>query len=1371
MAIENIGLVAVTEHAAKKVDGANKLGTAQTDASGNWKFTPTSALADGAHAITAKAGSTVAIYDNGVELGSVTADASGNWTFTPAAPISEGPHDFSVTATDAAGNTSVPSDVFSIVTDYTAPANTGLVITDDVGAITGALSDGDTTDDNQPTFSGEAEPGSTVIVYDNGTPIGSVTADASGTWSFTPADPLVDGPHDFTTEVVDGAGNSSGQSDPTHIIIDTVAPAQPSIDSIYDDVGSIQGELVNGGVTDDSQPTLSGKAEAGSTVSVFDNGEKLGETTADASGNWTFTPAAPISEGPHDFSVTATDAAGNTSVPSDVFSIVTDYPAPANTGLVITDDVGAITGALSDGDSTDDNQPTFSGEAEPGSPVIVYDNGTAIGSDTADESGNWSFTPADPISDGPHDFTTEVVDGAGNSSGQSDPTHIIIDTTGVSVAITHVIDDVGSITGDITNGGVTDDARPEFQGTGKADSIVTIQDGGTVLGSVVVGSDGTWSFTPSSDLAEGEHSISVTAVDKTGTVSDPVSFSFTVDTTAPAQPSIDSIYDDVGAIQGELVNGGMTDDSQPTLSGKAEAGSLVTVYDNGVELGSVTADASGNWSFTPAAPISEGPHAFTVDATDAAGNTSVPSDAFNIVTDYTTPSVPVIVSVFDAVGAVTGNLSQGSITDDAHPLISGTADAGSVVELYDGATKLGSTLADASGNWTFQPSAALADGGHDITTKAINAMGSISDPSNPFDFIVDTAPATPPVITHLIDDAGTITGDIAQGGVTDDKRPDIKGTADANAKVSVYIDGTLVGTTTADASGNWMVTPTSDLADGAHSVTAKSTNSMGDSPASNTWSFIVDTVCAAPVITSVLDSVGIKTGYLANGDTTDDSKPKISGTAEANSTVAIYDGATKIGSAVADASGNWTFTPTTALSYTTHSITAKATDVAGNLSPSSNTFGFKVVSPYSNGSESFDTLADGQTSFPSALPSGVTITKTGNTQASSNAQSEDPVQAAHGVVMYMHSGASMTLTLPGLAQKVTFQSTAEIANTVQFLDASGNVIGTLKTKTATGGGTVWNTETFTAPAGQFIAKIYFLPNSDPNDGYCVDNLTWSSSVTATRTPVEVVESTQVTDHADTAVAAHADTQVSGDTSVHVTVNEGQAQTVAQAETTQEQATQQVTDGATQTLTATTAEASATHTSEALAVAVDDSHTPSTQVDSLADSFFGSTADQGEVVILNTNADSYFASTSNQGIHGGDGVDVLKLVGGGNELDLTLATSQGKLTGVEIIDITGSDGVAGHVSGANTLTLSLKDVLDNGQADLFHNTDTHAVQMMVKGDDNDTVNLRDLEHSDSNAGSWTEHGSVTVGNTAYTVYEHTGHDAELLIQQGVHVNLI
>lgn len=81
---------------------------------------------------------------------------------------------------------------------------------------------------------------------------------------------------------------------------------------------------------------------------------------------------------------------------------------------------------------------------------------------------------------------------------------------------------------------------------------------------------------------------------------------------------------------------------------------------------------------------------------------------------------------------------------------------------------------------------------------------------------------------------------------------------------------------------------------------------------------------------------------MKSGDSTDDDKPAISGTAEANSTVVIYDNGAQIGSVFADDEGRWTFTPTVGLVDGSHSFKITSSDEAGNISQSSNVFDLKV---------------------------------------------------------------------------------------------------------------------------------------------------------------------------------------------------------------------------------------------------------------------------------------------------------------------------------------------------------------------------------------------------------------------------------------------
>ncbi|PJE53347.1 DUF4347 domain-containing protein, partial [Marinomonas sp. BSi20584] len=98
---------------------------------------------------------------------------------------------------------------------------------------------------------------------------------------------------------------------------------------------------------------------------------------------------------------------------------------------------------------------------------------------------------------------------------------------------------------------------------------------------------------------------------------------------------------------------------------------------------------------------------------------------------------------------------------------------------------------------------------------------------------------------------------------------------------------------------------------------------------------VIDTT--APSATSTPDLATVSdTGVSSTDNITNDNTPTVTGTAEANATVTLYDtdGTTSLGSATADGSGNWTIT-SSALSAGAHTLTTKATDAAGNVSVAS----------------------------------------------------------------------------------------------------------------------------------------------------------------------------------------------------------------------------------------------------------------------------------------------------------------------------------------------------------------------------------------------------------------------------------------------------
>ncbi|MFB4885532.1 Ig-like domain-containing protein [Enterobacter hormaechei subsp. xiangfangensis] len=985
------------------MDGSNVLGTTTAGADGTWSFTPSVDLGRGEHTFTAtakdpmgnesassswtvtidtdapvkptidaalddvgsvqgnlanggttddptptlsgkaEAGSTVKIYDQNGLLGEVTAKADGTWSFSPVAKLPEGEHRFHVTATDRAGNTSADSDDFVLTLDYTAPDASKLAITevyDDVKTA-GVVASGGETDDNRPLIKGTgAEPGNTITVYNGDKVIGTATVQADGTWSLEPTTPLPDGRYTLTAKETDGVGNVSGPSGEYIINVATVPPQAPTLDTVYDDVAPHADYLQKGDVTNDTTPTLSGSSGvAGGTISIYDNGRLIGTATVGSNGSWSFTPDTALADGSHSFTATVTDGVGRTSEPTGGFGIVIDTKAPdAASDLLVTDNVGAYQGPVVSGDTTDDNTPTLSGRAEPGSTVNIIDNGQVIGSTKVNPDGTWSYTPDQPLANGAHDLTTTVTDPSGNTGPEGSHVVITVDVVPGKVEITGVTDDAGSVTGSLSQNAVTDDTRPQISGTAKAGSTVTIMDGSNVLGTTTAGADGTWSFTPSVDLGRGEHTFTATAKDPMGNESASSSWTVTIDTDAPVKPTIDAALDDVGSVQGNLANGGSTDDPTPTLSGKAEAGSTVKIYDQNGLLGEVTAKADGTWSFSPTAKLPEGEHRFHVTATDRAGNTSAASDDFVLNLDYTAPdaSKVSITDVVDDFGSVTGSVTSGGKTDDNTPLIKGTgAEAGNTITVYNGDKVIGTAKVQADGTWELQVTKALPDGTYNLTVKETDSVGNTTAASPEYIIQIDAGgQPLPPTLSSVEDDVAPHTGPLQKDATTNDNTLLLTGTAEANVTVRIYggpNGTTLLGETKADAQGKWSFN-TPKLADGVHTFVAEAINDIGQvSPQTGGFPITVDTSAPGEVTGFIVsDNEGPKTGVLANGDTTDDATPTISGKAEPGSVVHVYVNGQENGTAVADANGNWTYT-TGSLADGEYTFTARAEDSAGNL--------------------------------------------------------------------------------------------------------------------------------------------------------------------------------------------------------------------------------------------------------------------------------------------------------------------------------------------------------------------------------------------------------------------------------------------------------
>ncbi|MBP4049355.1 DUF4347 domain-containing protein [Chromobacterium violaceum] len=599
------------------------------------------------------------------------------------------------------------------------------------GTDTGSSSSDGITDDNTPTVTGTAVAGSTVTVYVDGVSVGTTTADGSGAWSYNFVSSLADGGHVITAMASSG-GVNSGVSSGRSITIDTTAPSAPSglALSAATDTGSSSSD----GKTSNNQPTVQGTAEANSTVTVYVDGAAVGTATADGSGAWTYNLTSSLSEGNHSIRATATDAAGNASGQSSAYNITVDTTAPsAPSGLALS--AATDTGSSHSDGKTSNNQPTVQGTAEANSTVTVYVDGTAVGTATADGSGAWTYNLTSSLSEGSHSIRATATDTAGNVSSQSSAYNITVDTTAPS-APSGLALSAATDTGSSHSDGKTSNNQPAVQGTAEANSTVTVYVDGTAVGTATADGSGAWTYNLTSSLSEGNHSIRATATDAAGNASGQSSaYNITVDTTAPGAPA--GLALSAATDTGSSHSDGKTSNNQPTVQGTAEANSTVTVYVDGTAVGTATADGSGVWTYNLTSSLSEGNHSIRATATDAAGNASGQSSAYNITVDTTAPGAPAGLALSAA--SDTGSSHSDGMTSNNQPTVQGTAEAGSTVTVYVDGTAVGTATADGSGAWSYNLSSPLADGNHSIRATATDAAGNISGQSTGYNITVDTA--------------------------------------------------------------------------------------------------------------------------------------------------------------------------------------------------------------------------------------------------------------------------------------------------------------------------------------------------------------------------------------------------------------------------------------------------------------------------------------------------------------------------------------------------------------------------------------------------------------------------------------------------------
>lgn len=425
------------------------------------------------------------------------------------------------------------------------------------------------------TITGKTEARAKIEIKDvTGKVIATGQADAEGNYTIKLDQPLINGSRVSVT-AIDSSGNASKAAVVTGNK-DTIAPDAPTAQLNAD--GTI----------------VTGKTEANAKVSIYDADRNLlGTVTANKEGLYSIKVSPPLTSDKGG-TVIAEDAAGNKSTPSKV--IAGKDTLPPDQPLVDVNKEGT----------------SIQGRAEANSKVQIKDaDGKVIGSGTADAQGKFQITLS-PALAADKKASIIIEDAAGN---QSKPLEITAgkDTIAPDKAMAQI-----NAAGDLVTG------------TAEANSKIEIKsiDGKTVYGTGTVGADGKFTITLSPVLTD-KNIGKVYVVDAVGNRSEATDVIGTKDTIAPNKPILQTVTDDVGAVKGAVAAGGDTDDTKPKLEGVGEAKAVLTIYDNGLPIGTVTVGDNGKWSFNVSQDLSLGVHKITLTLTDSSGNISEVSDAFS----------------------------------------------------------------------------------------------------------------------------------------------------------------------------------------------------------------------------------------------------------------------------------------------------------------------------------------------------------------------------------------------------------------------------------------------------------------------------------------------------------------------------------------------------------------------------------------------------------------------------------------------------------------------------------------------------------------------------------------------------------------------
>jgi len=673
----------------------------------------------------------------------------------------DGTYTFSVTQTDAAGNTGpVASDHYTL--DRAAPvAPTLTPVTPDPGT------------DATPTWSFTGEPGApftcelrrgAIVVSAAGACTSPVTPDLS-------AEP--DGTYTFSVTQTDAAGNT-GPVASDHYTLDRAAPVAPTLTPVTPDPGT------------DATPTWSFTGEPGAP---FTCELRRGAIVVSAAGACTSPVTPDLSaevDGTYTFSVTQTDAAGNTgAVASDDYTLDRTAAAPGLTP--VSPDPG--NDATPTWSFTGEAGASFTCELRRGAMVV-----SAAGACTSPVTPDLSAEV-----DGTYTFSVTQTDAAGNTGAVASDDYTL-DRTAAAPGLTPVSPDPGN------------DATPTWSFTGEAGASFTCE---LRRGATVVSPLGACSSPATHDLSgqpDGTYTFSVTQNDAVGNTSAAASDDYTFDRAAPSAPTVTSGPPPAGS------------DPTPTWSFSGETGATFQCQ---LQRGIAVVSAAGSCSSPHTYDLSsesDGIYTFSVWAVDAAGNPG-PVTSSDYVLDRGDPSAPTLTSSPPATGS------------DSTPTWSFTGETGVTFEceLRRGGTVV-SPLTPCSSPHTYDLSGE-PDGSYTLSVRAVDGAGNPSPATNS-NYTFDRAAPSAPLLTSSPPPAGA------------DPTPTWSFTGEAGATLTCELRRSTTVVSPAGPCSSPSTYDLANQPDGTYTFTVTQTDAAGNTSAAASDAYTLDTVpSGAPSLT------------------------------------------------------------------------------------------------------------------------------------------------------------------------------------------------------------------------------------------------------------------------------------------------------------------------------------------------------------------------------------------------------------------------------------------------------------------------------------------------------------------------------------------